>query len=283
MPATGLPPTFSIASIDAQRVEEALARIGPKWTTWTAMTLAQVNGPVRVRDVAAQLPFVSEQFVGKRLATMHTDGLVIRAHDRWGAPYRLSALGTSLAPVLRTVSDWSRTHLAQEPMAEAERVEDALRRLHLRHSTTVIQALDSADGPMRFTHIVEQAGLSSGLAPQRLLRLQADGLVTRTGSRHGDPYVLTDAGQALGAVYASVEHWSQPFALRSEAAASRPVEAATRAHAGIPLGAGADGARASAALRRSAAASTVMFSHAPQPQPRVPTAVTAQSAPRRGR
>lgn len=98
MATPGLPPTFSIASIDAQRVEEALARIGPKWTTWTAMTLAQVRGPVRVRDVAAQLPFVSEQFVGKRLATMHADGLVVRGYDRRGAPYQLSALGTSLAP-----------------------------------------------------------------------------------------------------------------------------------------------------------------------------------------
>ncbi|MBP3080750.1 hypothetical protein WP39_25525 [Streptomyces sp. 604F] len=95
--------------------------------------------------------------------------------------------------------------------------------------------------------------------------------------------MLTDAGQALGAVYASVEHWSQSFALRSEAAASRPVEAATRAHAGMPLGAGADGARTAAALRRSAAASNVMFSHAPQPQPQVPAAVTAQSAPGRAR
>ncbi|MEU3390643.1 MULTISPECIES: winged helix-turn-helix transcriptional regulator [Actinomycetes] len=222
MPTPGLPPTFSIASIDAQRVEEALARIGPKWTTWTAMTLAQVNGPIRIRDVAAQLPFVSEQFVGKRLATMHADGLVIRDDDRRGAPYRLRALGTSLAPVLRTVSDWSRTHLTQEPMAEAERVEDALRRLHLRHSTAVMQALDSADGPMRFVHIAEAARLDNGLARQRLLRLQADDLVARTGSRHGDPYVLTDAGQALGAVYASVEHWSQPFALRSGTAAPHP-------------------------------------------------------------
>ncbi|SCD72538.1 winged helix-turn-helix transcriptional regulator [Streptomyces sp. PpalLS-921] len=283
MPTAGLPPTFSIASVDAQRVEEALARIGPKWTTWTAMTLAQVNGPVRVRDVAAQLPFVSEQFVGKRLATMHADGLVVRGYDRRAAPYRLSGLGASLAPVLRTVSDWSRTHVAQEPMAEAERVEDALRRLHLRHSTGVIQVLDSAAGPMRFVHIAEAAGLDNGLARQRLLRLQADGLVARTGSRHGDPYALTDAGQALGAVYASVEHWSQPFALRSEAAASRPVEAATRTHVGIPLGAGTDGARTTAALRRSAAASNVMFSHAPQPQPRVPAAVIAQSAPGRGR
>ncbi|WP_234453072.1 MULTISPECIES: winged helix-turn-helix transcriptional regulator [unclassified Streptomyces] len=145
------------------------------------MTLAQVRGPVRVRDVAAQLPFVSEQFVGKRLATMHADGLVVRGYDRRGAPYQLSALGTSLAPVLRTVSDWSRTHLTQEPMAEAERVEDALRRLHLRHSTAVVQALDSADGQMRFVHIAEAAGLDYGLARQRLVRLQADGLVTRTG------------------------------------------------------------------------------------------------------
>ncbi|MEU2963115.1 winged helix-turn-helix transcriptional regulator [Streptomyces albidoflavus] len=283
MATPGLPPIFSIASIDAQRVEEALARIGPKWTTWTAMTLAQVRGPVRVRDVAAQLPFVSEQFVGKRLATMHADGLVVRGYDRRGAPYQLSALGTSLAPVLRTVSDWSRTHLTQEPMAEAERVEDALRRLYLRHSTAVIQALDSADGQMRFVHIAEAAGLDYGLARQRLVRLQADGLVTRTGSRHGDPYVLTDAGQALGAVYASVEHWSQPFSLRGGTAAPRPTAAATRTHVGVPLGAGAESARTAAALRRSAAASNVMFSHAPQPEPRVPAAVTSQSAPGRGR
>ncbi|MFE2207255.1 hypothetical protein [Streptomyces rubiginosohelvolus] len=136
---------------------------------------------------------------------------------------------------------------------------------------------------MRFVHIAEAAGLDYGLARQRLVRLQADGLVTRTGSRHGDPYVLTDAGQALGAVYASVEHWSQPFALRGGTAAPLPAAAATRTHVGIPLGAGAESARTAAALRRSAAASNVMFSHAPQPEPRVPAAVTAQSAPGRGR
>ncbi|AXI89633.1 hypothetical protein SAM9427_30670 [Streptomyces sp. ETH9427] len=283
MPAPAQPPTFPIAAIDAQRVEDALARIGPKWTTWSVMTLAQENRPMRVRDVAAQLPFVSEQFVGKRLATMHADGLVTRDEDRRGAPYRLSALGASLAPVLRTVSDWSRAHLPQDRMAEAERVEDALRRLRPRHSTAVIQVLDSGGGPMRFVHIAEKAGLDNGLARQRLLRLQADGLVARTGSRHGDPYVLADAGQALGAVYASVEHWSEPVTLRRAASAPRPAATATRTHAGVPLGAGMDGARTAAALRRSAAAPNVMFSHAPQPQSRVSAAVTAQSAPGRGR
>ncbi len=40
MPAPAQPPAFSIAAIDAQRVEYALARIGSKWTTWAAMTLA---------------------------------------------------------------------------------------------------------------------------------------------------------------------------------------------------------------------------------------------------
>ncbi|MEU9200404.1 winged helix-turn-helix transcriptional regulator [Streptomyces sp. DT224] len=273
-------PSFSIASVDAQRIEDALALIGPKWTAWSAMTLGQQSGPMRVRDVAARLPFVSEQFVGKRLTTMHADGLVTRDDHRRGAPYRLSTLGQSLAPVYGTVSDWSRAHLSLGPMAEAERVEDALRRLHLRHSTAVVQALD-AGGPMRFTRIAEEAGLDSGFTRHRLLRLQADGLVARAGSRHGDPYVLTDAGQALGAVYASVEHWSEPVAGRRTSSPPPPVAAVARTHPVVPLG--ADGARTAAALRRSPASPNALFSHAPQPQPRVPAAVTAQSTPVRDR
>ncbi|MGW1104285.1 winged helix-turn-helix transcriptional regulator [Streptomyces sp. NPDC002540] len=274
------PPVFSIGSVDAQRVEEALSLMGPKWTAWSTMTLARKGCPMRLRDVAARLPFVSEQFVGKRLATMHADGLVTRDDDHRGAPYRLSMLGESLSPVYRTVSDWSHAYLSLGRMAEAEHVEDALRRLHLRHSTAVIQVLD-AGGPMRFVHITEEAGLDNGLTRQRLLRLQADGLVARTGPRHGAPYVLTDAGQALGAVYASVEHWSEPVAARRTSSTPARVAVATRTHANVPLA--GDGARTAAALRRSTAAPTALFSHAPQPQPRVSAAVTAQSAPGRGR
>ncbi|OCC11526.1 helix-turn-helix domain-containing protein [Streptomyces sp. PTY087I2] len=280
MPSLVLPPVFSFDSVDAQRIEDAMARIGPKWTTWSTMILAQENRPMRVREVASRLPFVSEQFVSKRLATMHADGLVTRSDDRRGAPYRLSTFGESLAPVHRTLSDWSQAHLQLGTMAEAERVEDALNRLGLRHTTAVVQIL-GAGGPMRFSHIAEEAGLDTAFTRHRLLRLQADGLVGRTGSRHGDPYVLTEAGQALGAVYATVEHWSEPFTVRRASPAPHSVAAATRTHAGIPLG--ADGARTSAALRRSAAAPSSLFSHAPQPQPQVPAAVTVQSAPGRRR
>ncbi|MFG2676389.1 winged helix-turn-helix transcriptional regulator [Streptomyces sp. NPDC048445] len=134
---------------------------------------------------------------------------------------------------------------------------------------------------MRLAHIAEEAGLGNGWTGQRLNRLQSDGLVARTGHRHGDPYVLTDAGRALGPVYAAVEHWSDPIATRHRSVPPPPVAAATRTHTGVPLG--SDNIRTAAALRRSAAAPSALFSHAPQPPPRVPAAVTARSAPPRGR
>ncbi|GGN51349.1 hypothetical protein GCM10012285_41370 [Streptomyces kronopolitis] len=280
MPTPAQPPTFSIGSLDAQRVEDALSLIAPKWSTWSAQTLAQQGRPMRVREVAARLPFISQQLVAQRLATMRSDGLVSRADGSHGAQYQLSALGKSLSPVHRALSDWSQDYLSLGKVAGAERVEDAVRRLHLRHSTAVIQLLDEG-GPMRFVHIAEEAGLDNGLTRYRLKRLQADGLVTRIGPRHGDPYVLTDAGRALGPVYSAAERWSNPVAARNNAAPPASVRATTRTLTSVPLG--SDSSRTSAALRRSTAAPSTLFSHAPQPEPRVPAAVTAQSAPGRGR
>jgi DNA-binding HxlR family transcriptional regulator len=266
--------TSQIGSVDARRVEDAFALIAPKWTTWTAQTLAQHGGLMRVREVAEQLPFLSEQFVGKRLAQMHTDGLATRpAGARRGAPYQLSEFGSALQPVHRALATWSQDHLDLGTVASAERVEDALRRLSLRNSTTVIQLLHE-HGPMRHVEINEATGLGSGLAAHRLHRLQLDGLVTRSGPRHGDPYLLTDAGRALGPVYAAVEQWAHPIPTPAPAAT---IATAVRTRTG-PLP-GADSIRAAAALRRSTTVPGGLFSHAPQPQPRVPRAVTARSAP----
>lgn len=255
---------------DAQRVETALSVIGRKWTTWVAQTLAGQDAPMRVRDVAARIPFVGEQFVSRRLVQMHTDGLVVRADDRRGAPYRLSALGKRLAPVHHELADWSRAHLPlDEPTARAARVEDALGRLQLRHTTAVIQAL--SDGPMRFVHLCEAVGLDTPAASQRLLRLQTDGLVTRTGPRFGDPYTLTAAGAALGPVYAAVEHWHNPTATPPPSPArirNTPQQVA-------------DEARATAALGRSPAAFSGLFSHAPQPH--TPAPASARPTPTRTR
>ncbi|MFG2504627.1 winged helix-turn-helix transcriptional regulator [Streptomyces rubiginosohelvolus] len=152
--------------------------------------------------------------------------------------------------------------------------------LNLRHTTGVIQALGT-NGPLRFSHIAEEIGVDRPAARQRLLRMQADGLVGRAGSHHGAPYVLTDAGQSLGAVYATIEHWSEPFTALKTSSSPARVVAATRTHTNVPLT--GDGARTAAALRRSTAAPNDLFSHATQPQPRVSAAVTARSAPGRGR
>lgn len=261
----------------AQRVEDALSLIAPKWTNWVVQTLAQQQQPMRVREIARRLPFVSEPLVGRRLAQMHADGLLTRGKNL-RAPYRLSSLGMSLAPVHQALTDWSQEHFhfPAGGVAGAERVEDAVRRLSLRHTTSVIQALDV--GPMRFVHIGEAVGLDDPYTRQRLIRLQSDGLVTRTGPRHGDPYTLTAAGRALGPVYAAVERWSNPTANRPAAA---PAATATRTHHGASPS--PDGIRTAAALHRSPAAPNGLFSHAPAPQPRVPAPVTAQSAPSRSR
>ncbi|MET7571244.1 winged helix-turn-helix transcriptional regulator [Streptomyces sp. NPDC005492] len=272
------PSVFSIGLIDAQHVEDALSLIAPRWTTWSAQTLAQQGRPMRVGEIAAQLPFISETFVSKRLAQMHADGLVVRVGHHRGAPYQLSTFGDSLSSVHEALSNWSQTHLPLGNVAGAERVENAVQRLCLRHSTTVIQLLD-ANEPMRFGHIAEETGLDNGYTRNRLNRLQVDGLVARTGPRHGDPYVLTDAGRALGPVYGAVEYWSDPISAWRNSAPAAPVTTAARTHADVPLG--ADGIRTAAALRRSSAVPNALFSHAPQPH--VPAAVATRSAPFRSR
>ncbi|WP_405988388.1 winged helix-turn-helix transcriptional regulator [Streptomyces sp. NBC_00986] len=274
------PSDFSIRWIDAQSIEDALGLIAPRWTTWSAQTLAQQGRPMRVGEIAAQLPFISETFVSKRLAQMHADGLVVRVGHHRGAPYQLSAFGDSLSSVHDAMSNWSQTHLPLGGMAGAERVENAVQRLYLRHSTAVIQLLD-ANGPMRFGHIAEETGLDNGYTRNRLNRLQADGLVARTGPRHGDPYVLTDAGRALGPVYGAVEYWSDPVSSWRNSAPPARVTTVTRTHTDVTPG--ADGIRTAAALRRSSAVLNALFSHAPQPQPQVPAAVTTRSASSRSR
>ena len=193
MTSNGQTVTYRLDPAGAQRVEDALSLIAPKWTTWLTQTLAQKNRPMGVHDVATRIPFVSDQYAGQRLAQMQVDGLVIRVEDRPGAPYQLSDFGNSLSSVHRSLLDWSRAHIRLGQAADAERIEDALRPLHLRHSTAVLQVLD-AGGPLRFVHIANEVGLDGSFARQRLLRLQRDGLVTRTAPHHGAPYVLTQAG-----------------------------------------------------------------------------------------
>ncbi|WP_224274302.1 helix-turn-helix domain-containing protein [Streptomyces sp. LS1784] len=266
-------PAPAMTTADAARVENVLRHLAPKWTTHFVHTIAKYGPELRVRDVAHRHPAINQPYVSKRLAAMADAGLVNRdtTFDRW-APYRLSAGARTLGPLYRAVAQWSSEHLDRPPQGRSDRIEDALRRLQLMDTTEVVRLL-SEHGSMRVGHLGERVGVSEQLIATRLNRMQADGLVSRTGSRHGAPYILTDAGRALAPVYTAVQQWDN---WHSAAQAVR-MPAATRT-----LVTGADTVRTAAALRRSPAPAG-LFSHTPAPQPRVPAAVTAASHPSRGR
>ncbi|MEE1786919.1 winged helix-turn-helix transcriptional regulator [Streptomyces sp. SP17BM10] len=265
-----------LTDADAQRVEGVLRRLAPKWTTGVVHTIAKYGPEMRVRDLAQYFPSVSQPFMSKRLATMHEAGLVQRdaEFDRT-APYRLSPQALTLGPVYRSLVQWSSEHIDRTPMSRNDRIEDALRRLQPLHTTKVVQLL-AEHGSLRFTHLAEAVGVYEQLITPRLARLQEDGLVTRTGTRHGDPYTLTEAGQALGPVYAAVQRWED----RHTAVSTIPVPTAVRTMAG-PVD-GSHGIRTAAALRRTPVPAA-LFSHSAQQQSPAPAAARATSSLARGR
>ncbi|MFJ6574133.1 hypothetical protein ACIQNU_42760 [Streptomyces sp. NPDC091292] len=211
---------------------------------------------------------------------MHADGLVTRTDNRHWAPYQLSAFGESLSPVHRALSDWSQTNLSLGEVAGAERVEDAIRvctsgmRPPSSRSSTRAAPCGSSTSPrirpgQRLHPPTPQPasrrrpGHPHRTAPRRPLR--PDGSRTGAGPRLRGRRTL-----------------EQPRRHAQALVTHGPVTEATRTRTGVPPG--PDGVRTAAALRRSTAAPNGLFSHAPQPQPRVPTAaVTAQSTTSRGR
>lgn len=266
--------TATTTIVDPQSVENALQQLAPKWTTAFVHTIAKYGPEMRIRDLTQHYPSMGQQLISKRLAVMNEADLVVRdtEFDRT-APYRLTSRALTLGPVYRAVAQWSSDHVDRGTRGRADRIEETLRLLQPVNTTKVVELL-AEHGSMRFTHIAEAAGVYEQLMGPRLARLQADGLVTRTGNRHGDPYTLTDAGRSLGPVYAAVQRWED----RKAPAPMAPVPSAVRTLSGAVNG--ADSIRTAAALRRTAVP-TALFSHSSQPQSRVPAATAPCSS--RGR
>ncbi|MFD7013974.1 winged helix-turn-helix transcriptional regulator [Streptomyces sp. NPDC059928] len=206
MKDTLVPAPTQIRSVNEQHVEEALRVIARKWTTPIVHILAPQRAPMRVCDIAARLPFTGNVYT--LLDRMHSDGLVTRTGNHTAVEYQLNAHGRALPPVHQALFAWSWTHLPIGTTVFAERVEDAAQRLRARKSTAVVQALNEL-GPTSILRVAEKAGLHPGYAQRRLVRLGSDGLVARTGPHHGAPYMLTDAGSALGPVYTIIERWRE--------------------------------------------------------------------------
>ncbi|MFD7908579.1 winged helix-turn-helix transcriptional regulator [Kitasatospora sp. NPDC059747] len=266
-----MPSSPEFTRTDPQRVETALRWLAPKWTTAFVITMAREGGPMRVHELNRHYPSLAQASVSNRLTAMAEAGLARR--DAYSLPYQLTQRSLTLGPAYRELTEWSRTHINPAPMDRAERIEDALQRIHHLDTTAIVSHLGE-HGSARYVQLCDAIGLDSSQLGFRLGRLQANGLVTRTGEHHGAPYTLTDAGRALGPVYAAVERWD----LRHDSAQPAPVPTAARTHAGALTG--PDSARTAAALRRSPVPAAY-FSHAPQPQ--VPASATATSSQARGR
>ncbi|CDR10489.1 winged helix-turn-helix transcriptional regulator [Streptomyces iranensis] len=206
MPTTARHTAPKLCAIDAQRVEHALRLLARQWTSWIIHTLPQQLTPLRGCDIARALPFITNVY--KPLNEMHIAGLVTRTGDHTDISYQLTARGHAVMPVHLALEEWSLAHFTLDTTVAAARIEDAAQRLRLRQSTAAVCALDAME-PAGPRDIAGELHVGTAHVQRRLARLQSDGVVTRTGTHHGAGYMLTDAGRALGPVYAAVEDWSR--------------------------------------------------------------------------
>ncbi|MBC2902144.1 winged helix-turn-helix transcriptional regulator [Streptomyces cupreus] len=243
-----------------------MARLSPRWTTWTLQTI-QHHGPMRLADINSALPWIGVHAMAQIVRRMQTSGLLDR--PQFGV-YDLTPLGCDTQSVYRALSAWHRTHLADDAasLAEAERVEDALGRLRGKGTIPLLHAL-AQYGPLPNGALRNEAALAAGSFHYRITQLQTDQLITRTSpfSGRGSEYTLTSAARGLTPVYAELAEFA-----RKSHPATRPDQPGATAQQAV---------RASAAVRRSPAASAELFSHVSDPQPRVPAFVTALSHPSR--
>ncbi|MDT3395318.1 winged helix-turn-helix transcriptional regulator [Streptomyces sp. B1866] len=255
---TGWPSTA-----DPGHLEQTISRLAPRWTAWTLLTLRQ-HDQLRMGELSEAVPWVSYTNLCQQVLRLQYQGLI----DRVGfGQYRLTDTARRLEPVFQALSAWSHTHYpAQQPTAQAEQIETALARLRGRGTTPVLAYL--AQHPTATFSQLQRSVGAPGSAYARLQRMQTDALLVRT---HYGRYELTRPGAALGPVYHALHAWSpRPATEPANPAALAP--AARTAHA-----------RASAAQSRTTTSLNGLFSHAPHPQPAVPTPRAAASPPRRSR
>ncbi|WP_405539648.1 winged helix-turn-helix transcriptional regulator [Streptomyces sp. NBC_00075] len=264
-------PDLEMAHEHVKFINQAIARLAPRWTTWTLQTIQQ-RGPLRVANISSALPWIGIQNTAQVVRRMETASLLERPEH---GVYALSPLGRSAEPAHRALVSWHRAHFADTgpALAEAERAEDALRRLRGKGAIEVLEALTQY-GPLPNGELRAAARLATGTFHYRVNQLKTDQLLTRTSDFSGAKYTLTPAARSLSTVYTELT----AFARGSEAVlAPRSGEHSTAAQQT------AGTARATAAVRRSPSAFPGLFSHAPDPQPRVPGHITALSRPSRTR
>lgn len=87
-------------------VEAWLAFLGHRWN---ALILYHLGlGPKKFGQILESLPSLNPKVLAERLASLERWGLVGRADGARGEPYRLTAKGEELMPILDALEVWSR-------------------------------------------------------------------------------------------------------------------------------------------------------------------------------
>ncbi|MFC9649573.1 winged helix-turn-helix transcriptional regulator [Streptomyces sp. NPDC056937] len=122
-----MPDVSTTPTRHTELVDQAVARLSPRWTTWTLQTIQQ-RGPMRLTDINSALPWVGVHAMAQIMRRMQASSLLDRPQV---GVYDLTPLGRDTQHVHRALSAWHRAHLTDRTasIAEAEHVEDALGRL----------------------------------------------------------------------------------------------------------------------------------------------------------
>ena len=99
----------------ASALEEAVARVGDRWTLLLVNSL--LDGPRRFNELLDDLDGLAPNVLSKRLRHLEHDGVIVALPYSQRPPrfdYRLTAAGSELAGALRLLAHWG---AARDPIA----------------------------------------------------------------------------------------------------------------------------------------------------------------------
>ncbi len=94
-------------------IRDVLGRLGDKWTMLVLITL-DANGTLRFSDIQRSIGDISQRMLTVTLRSLETDGLVTRSVYAEVPPrveYRLTEMGESLMPRVKSLVDWALAHM----------------------------------------------------------------------------------------------------------------------------------------------------------------------------
>src|SRR5439155_24341058 len=112
----------------ASALEEAVARVGDRWTLLLVNSL--LDGPRRFNELLADLDGLAPNVLSKRLRHLEHEGVIVATPYSQRPPrfdYRLTAAGSELAGPLRPLAHWG---AARDPDAGADHHAACVTRVH---------------------------------------------------------------------------------------------------------------------------------------------------------